>query len=267
MGFRTANFAHLANFNSAESSKFLDFYNDHVNDMLRAKASEKPHQTFAPSSCRCLRRSWFRIRGVDPDVPKKLDAALQFTADIGTACHRIIQNNLRSFLGPDWIDVAEFIQTHSEFAADSNNYSIRLDPDTQETQIEIFHPYPIRFACDGIIRWNDTYYLLEIKTADYTSWDDMTDPKSEHLAQVKHYATLLGLTHVLFLYQDRQYGAFKCYEYTVTELDKSAVLKDMQDVMDGVEWNIPPRGLPVGDKWCTSQYCPYYVKCQQWGRR
>lgn len=267
MAFRTANFAHLAKFNSAASSEFLDFYEDNVNQMLQAKAAERPHQTFAPSSCRCLRRSWFRIRGVDPDVPKKADASLQFTADIGTACHRIIQSNLREFLQSDWIDVETYIKHHSEFAKDPNNYTVTIDPETQETQIEIFRPYPIRFACDGIIRWKGEYYLLEIKTSEYSSWDNLTDPKDEHMAQVKCYATLLGIDKVLFLYQDRQHGPLKCYEYKVSYSDKQSVLKDLQTVMDHVEWNIPPKGLPAGDKWCTSSYCPYYIKCHQWGGR
>lgn len=268
MGFRPVNFAHLARFNSGNSSSFLDFYENNVDQLLRLKSAEKPHQTFAPSSCRCLRRSWFRIRGVDPDVPKKIDKGLQFSADLGTACHRILQNNLKQFLGDAWIDdVGKWIEENTTFGKDKDSYIVTKDASTLETRIEIVKPYPIRFACDGIVVWNGVTYLLEIKTSEFSTWNDLTDPKSEHLAQVKYYCTLLGLTHVLFLYQDRQYGELKCYEYTVTPEDMKQVNAEMKDVMDHVEWNIPPKGLPVGDKWCSSAYCPYYVKCHQWGGR
>ena len=261
MGFKPANLARLARFNSAVSSDFLDFYEDFVEDKILHKISEPAHKTFAPSGFRCKRKMWFRLRGTEPDQPKKVDRVLNFTAEIGTACHRILQNNLKQALKHDWIDVSEYLKS----SGIPYKYECTKSEDNLETLIEFLDP-PIRFACDGIIRWKDKLYLLEIKTSEFSSFDDLTDPKDEHIMQVKCYATLLGLSDVLFVYQDRQYGGLKVYEFHVSDNDKISVVNDMNYVQQMVEANLAPEPLPKGDKWCSSNYCPYYLKCSQWGR-
>lgn len=261
MGFRPANFAHLAKFNSATSSEFLDFYESYVDTKIAERNAEPSHQTFAPSAFRCDRKSWFRLRGVQPDTVKSSDRALNFSAEIGTACHRIIQTNLKAALGEDWIAVEDYL------TANPIPYEYILTPseDSLETGVEVNYP-PIRFSVDGIVRWKGKYYLLEIKTAEFSSWNDLTDPKSEHRDQIKCYATILGLSNVLTLYQDRQYGGLKSYEITISEAEQAAVKQRFEYVLGMVEANLAPDGLPVGDKWCSPSMCPYYKKCQEWGR-
>lgn len=262
MAFKSWNPAHIARFNSAVSSDFLDFYEKYVDNKLKDDAAKPSSKTFAASSFRCNRKSWFRIRGVQPDVQRVPDKGLQFTADIGTACHRIIQENLVNALGDDWISVSEHLSSLNV------HYTYHIDADESgfESQVEITDPYPIRFACDGIIRQNGKKYLLEIKTSEFSSWNDMTDPKQEHIDQIKCYATLLQLDDVLFLYQDRQYGDLKCYEVHVTDSDKQDILDRFEYVMDCVKKHLAPDPLPKGDKWCTSAMCPYFNKCGEYGR-
>lgn len=265
MAFRSWEPQHIARFNSAASSDFLDFYEDYVDSSMKADAARPSSKTFAASSFRCDRKSWFRLRGVQPDAVKEPDRTLQFTADIGTACHRIIQNNLKNSLGDNWLSVSKYLNelelTETKFV-----YELKEDEDGLETLVKVVDPYPIRFACDGLIRWNDKLYLLEIKTSEFSSWNDMTDPKQEHIDQVKCYATLLHLENVLFLYQDRQYGGFKCYEFKVTPADKQQVIDRFEHVMNCVKTNLAPDPLPKGDKWCNIGMCLYYNKCKEYGR-
>lgn len=264
MAFRSWDNKHIARFNSSVSSEFLNFYETKVDEILKEDASRPSHRTFAASSFRCNRKSWFRLRGVTPDVPEKLDATLKFTADVGTACHRIIQTNLRRILKTDFIDVSGYLES-LRASGTISGYDWKSDDSGCETQVEISDP-PIRFACDGIVRWNDDLYLLEIKTAEFDSWNSLTDPKEEHIDQVKCYATLLHLNGVLFLYQDRQYGGLKCYEIKVTESEKQDILDRFRYVMDMVNKNLAPDALPKGDNWCTPTRCPYYKKCGEYGR-
>lgn len=261
MAFRSWDAQHLARFNSSTASDFLDMYENYVDEKILEKAAQPSHKTFAASSFRCDRRSWFRLRGVQPDVPSVADRQLNFTAEIGTACHRIIQNNLKEALKDNWIDVQEYINS-IDFPYE---YELNQDDDGLESQLEIKDP-PIRFACDGILRINEVNYLLEIKTSEYSSWQDLTDPKAEHVDQIKCYATLLKLNHVLFLYQDRQYGDLKCYEVTVSDFEQEQIIKRFQYVVDMVNKNLAPGGLPKGDKWCSPSMCAYYKKCQEYGR-
>lgn len=261
MAFKTWNTGHLAKFNSAVSSEFLDNYESFAKDKVRAKANEPSHKTFAGSAFRCDRKSWFRIRGVQPDIVEEPDMTLNFSADIGTACHRIIQNNLKEQLGDNWLSVADYLH---ELNPDYK-YTIDSDIDDIECKIAIEDP-PIMFACDGLIKWKDKIYLLEIKTSEFNSWNELTDPKPQHIDQVKCYATLLNIHNALFLYQDRQYGGFKCYEYHVTDSDMQSIKNRFSYVMDMVKKNLAPAALPKDDPWCTSSMCPYYNKCAEYGR-
>lgn len=261
MAFTPANFAHLVKFNSAASSDFIDFYEHIVDEKIAARNAQPKHKTFAPSSFRCSRVSWFRLRGVQPDEIKKPDRTLEFSAEIGTACHEIIQRNLSEALGDDWIEVEQYLADNPEIY---NKYSWQLEKSGFETKISIEDP-PVRFACDGIIRWKGEIYLLEIKTSEFASFDALTDPKSQHIDQIKFYATMLGIKHVLVLYQDRQYGGLKCFELTITDSDNRQIITKIQHIRDMVEANLAPDRLPSGDPWCSSARCPYYAKCKEWG--
>lgn len=261
MAFKPWNPGHIAKFNSAVSADFLSNYEEFTKEKVKAKANEPSHQTFAGSAFRCDRKSWFRIRGVQPDSIKEPDMTLNFSADIGTACHRIIQTNLKEQLGDDWLSVSDYLfslQPDYDFIVDST-------ADDLECRIEIKDP-PIMFACDGLIRFNDKIYLLEIKTSEFNSWNEMTDPKPQHIDQVKCYATLLNVPNVLFLYQDRQYGGFKCYEFHVTDADMFKIKNRFKYVMDMVRKNLAPEALPKDDTWCNSSMCPYFEKCKEYGR-
>ena len=262
MAFRQLNLDHLARFNSSASSKFLDKYESYVDSVLIERSKEKSHKTFAPSAFRCDRRSWFRLRGVDPDEIRTPDRVMDFSAEMGTACHRMIQTNLKNLLKENWIDVSEYLKENLKI---DSEYRCERDESGLETLIEIDNP-PVRFACDGIVKIDGQYYLLEIKSSEYSSWNDLTDPKPHHVDQVKCYCTLLNLDKVIFMYIDRQYGGIKCFEESVTSLDKINISERFEYVQRMVESNLAPEGLPVGDRWCTPNMCPYYKKCQEYGR-
>lgn len=254
-----ADFSHIARFNSQTSDEFLQKYETYVDDQIQKKNAEVRGKTFAPSSMRCQRQSWFKLKGTQPDVPSAPDRTLNFTAQIGTACHEIIQQNLAKIYGDDWIDVSDYI------AQANLPYEIHCEKRGYETLIEIVSP-PVKFACDGILRINGRYYLLEIKTSEYSSFDKLTNAKDQHVAQIKTYGSLLNINKALVLYQERQYGGMKCFEMDIDSLQMKEVIDGMYYVMDMVEANIAPSGLPSGDYWCSPNMCSYYKKCQEYGR-
>lgn len=257
MSFHTADFKHLAKFNSATSCHFIDDYETHVKSKIQALNAEPKSQTFAPSSVRCKRISWFRLRGVQPDVNKKPDLTLNFIADIGTACHRIVQENLIELYKDNWISVPKYLKS-IDF-----EYEYTVEESGLETQVSIVSP-PVRFACDGILFLDGKYYLLEIKSASHSSFNELTGPKSEHIDQITCYATLLHLSNVLVLYVDRQYGDLKCFEINIS-IDAMEETKLMfANVQNSANAMIAPPKLPQNDPWCSPSRCPYYRKCQEW---
>lgn len=265
MAFRSANLtAHMIKFNSEASSDFLSMYESIIDSEIVGQEDEPIHKTFAPSQMRCDRMSWFRLRGTRPDKVTVPDKTLHFTAQIGTACHESIQKRLIEKLDQDWISVQSWINENPSYFAD---YDMTITTKGYESLIELHSPYPVRFACDGIIRFNGKIYLLEIKTAEFSSLNNLTAPKDKHMDQIKCYSTLLHIPNVLFMYQDRAYGEVKCFEVTVTEKEQAKVKEKMDRVMEAVESNIAPEGLPIGDPDCIPSMCKYAKSCKAWGRR
>lgn len=264
MAFRSANVtAHLVKFNSAVSCDFLDMYTNLWTKEIEDENMKPKHQTFAPSQMRCDRVSWFRLRGVQPDKVRNPDMAMDFTAQVGTACHETIQKRLSEHLGADWISVQSYVDDNPELFMD---YDMDIVQKGFESLIELREPFPVRFACDGIIRFQDKIRLLEIKTAEFSSLNDLTAPKIKHIDQITCYATLLHIPDVLFLYQDRNYGEMKCFEITVSEAQQQNLKDRMTKVMELADACIAPDGLPTGDPDCSPSMCPYYEKCKSWGR-
>lgn len=262
MAFRSANLtAHMLRFNSAASADFLDFYSNIVDDELIANSSELKQKTFAPSQMRCDRISWFRLRGVQPDVNKTPDKSLNFTAQLGTACHEAIQKRLSEKLGSGWIEVDTWINDNKELFKD---YDLTVTKAGYESRIDMRKPYPVRFGCDGIIRFQNKVRLLEIKTAEASSLQDLVEPKPKHIDQIKCYSMLLQIPDVLFLYQERQFGAMKCFEVNFKEYEWTDMRKKMDNVLDCVNSNIAPDKLPQGDPDCNPNMCPFFKKCREW---
>ena len=257
MGFYQADFNHLVKFNSATSSDFLIKYSDFVDAKIKSHQESKRSTNISPSSSYCLRQQWFKLRGTEPDILSNPDQTLNFTAEIGTACHEIIQTNLEELYGEDWIDVGEYIKNANL------PYEVQCEKHNHETRLYI-PELRIRCACDGLLRINGVYYLLEIKTSEYSSFDKLTDPKPQHISQINMYAAILKIPHVLVLYVDRQYGTQKCFELTVSSTNMNKVMDDIHYVLECAENNLAPQRLTIGDFHCNSNYCPYYMKCKEW---
>jgi len=255
MAFRQSTY-NLARFNSAASSEFLNFYQKTVIDRIVREGETKPSRLLSPSSFRCDRRCWFKVRGVEPDIVINPDPVNQFKADIGTICHEIVQRNLVESLKVDWIDPEDYFK---EFPPP---WKYKLERNLFECRVEVEDP-PFRFSCDGIIRWKDKFFLLEIKTIEYSAFENMSDPRGDHIDQVQCYATLLNLSDVLFLYIDRTFGNTKCYEVAVSDKDKQNILDKVNRILLMKEQNLAPSRLPKGDSECD--YCYYKSKCKKYG--
>lgn len=260
MSFKSLTKEIKPNFNNETSYSFLTFYNTHLKTSIQEGKLQKSSQTFAPSSLRCKRKNWFRLRGVEPDLIKDVDLTLEFTAQVGTSCHEVIQANLQQFLGDDWIDVESYLKTLKD--GGKLEYDYEIYKSGFETMV-YFPEIPIKFACDGILRWKGKIYLLEIKTCEYNSFSRLNAVKSEHLPQIYCYSSLMQIPNVLTLYQERMYGEIKCFEKIVNINDTEYVFNTFKEVKQAVEDNIAPERLPSGDKWCKN--CEYKIKCKQWG--
>lgn len=257
MGFVPIDTAKFVRFNSSTSCDFLTDYEKFVESEESKRNSKPKGRTFAPSGFRCRRLQWFRLRGTEPDV-FPVDKVLSFTAEVGTDRHKAIQSKLSQTPEILWVNVEEYLKEHGNPAF--SDYTVRQNG--METLVSI-PSVPIEFACDGIVKYKGEYYLLEIKTSEYESFSKLTAPKPNHIEQVMCYCTFLGLSKVLFLYEDRKFGNLKCFEISVSYSDKDSILNIISYVNDMVDKNIAPPKLNTNDILCTN--CPYAKKCKDWG--
>lgn len=245
-------------YNTPLAKQFLDKYKGYLSLELSKDLNYVPSRTFAPSSIRCKRQQWFRLRGTKPDVNVDPNVGLDFIASVGTHCHKRVQSQLSDMLKEDWLDVESYLSNNPpeyEYSVSSRGF---------ETKVSVVDP-PVRFAVDGLIRFDDKVHLLEIKTSEANSMRVLSSPKPEHVDQVVCYCTLLNLDDAIVLYQDRQYGSVKCFTYHVKFEDKERMKETFKDVLNHVSRNMIPEALPVGDKWCNSSYCKYFKTCRKWG--
>lgn len=247
----------ISNYNSEQSRLLYNNYNDFIINEIKSKQVKSGSKNIAPSSVRCARKSWFRLRGSECTAANSVDTHLDFFAKVGSACHLMLQKRFVDMFGDSWLDVSEYLST----IYDTSQYAcVKYD---YETNVQLLH-IPIKFSVDGLIRINDTVYILEIKSIAYNSFVDLSDIKSEHKDQAICYATYLKVHNVLFVYIDRTYGDIKCYEFNVTDDMMDKMHSQVQSIIDAVDTNIPPSKLPSGDSWCNPNRCEYYKVCKEY---
>lgn len=258
MAFRQANFARLAKFNSLASNQLYSQYEAFRKQKVVDKSLEPKSRVFVPSSMRCKRKSWFRLRGVLCDTLSNPDMTLEFTAEVGTACHQVIQRNLSEMLGNHWVSVADYLSTHPIA------YAYELQENGFETKVSVISP-PMHFSCDGIIEMGGVFYLLEIKTCDHNTFENLSDVKDIHKDQANAYSTMLGIPNVLFMYQSRLTGEIKVFEYSVSSLQQQEVLDSMKEIQKLADMSIAPDKLGTAWNDYVCRNCEYSKKCREWG--
>ena len=257
--FKPANIsAHTMKFNSAISSDLHEMLEQGRIQKIKEERNTRSSKFIAPSSFRCRRIAWFRLRGCEKDRDDNPDTTLDFTTHVGTACHRLIQSTLSEVYPDCWVDVAEYLHKNglNDLSSEKDGY---------EYKIESTDP-PVRFACDGVLSMSGKNYILEIKSSEYAAFNDLIEPKSQHIDQAKCYSAILRIPDILFVYIDRQYGSIKVFEVNFKQYELDQIVKDMRDIKEMADNCIAPEGLPKGDSWCTPSYCPYFAKCKEWGR-
>lgn len=260
MSFKAINPDALTKFNSAISSEFIKMYEGFVLSDIQTDRMKPSSKSFAPSSIRCMRKSWFRLRGKEPDKLKSVDATLEFKAKLGTAIHENIQSTLSSNLAENWVDTKDYLNSIQNEC--SWLKQAKFDAHGFETRVELSE-IPIRFSVDGILKLQNELYLLEIKTLDFGDFNSLTDIKQSHIDQVKTYLALLNLENAIVMYVDRQYGSVKCYSYSIKQYERDEIFNNMYHVLNCVESNIAPDRLDYSDYMCTN--CPYKKSCKEWG--
>ena len=216
-----------------------------------------PTQSFKPSGISgCIRSLYYQLSGIAPD---DTDSGVNLIGicESGTDRHERIQDYImcmhRHDINCEWLDVGKYLK--------ENNIK---DPEVisqvgNETKL-YSKKYNMRFMCDGLIKYNDELYIVEIKTESTHKYNRHTDAWSEHKLQATCYSMTIGVPKVLFIYEDRDNCTKKGYLVEITDLMKTRVQSIIDCVNTFIEnQEVPPREL---DK---CKYCKYQNQCRKDG--
>lgn len=176
----------------------------------------------------------------------------------GSWRHETLQNYLIEMSKNDgdikWIDPEQYIKDNDITAKYGTSIKQRVG-----NEVKLFNSkYQLSFMCDGIIKFRDKIYILEIKTCASFIFNKLTDVVDKHKQQATCYSMGLGINDVIFLYENREVLSHKGFLYHVTEADKLEIANKIADV----EEYINKRELPPREK-DKCKYCCYKEQCRK----
>lgn len=221
---------------------------------------ETVSKSYKPSSLHCIRNMYYQLVGQTIQVNNAISSDFIGICESGTARHNDIQNAISHMkeLGFDceYVDVAEYVKEHS-----LPNIEI-IDKCGNETKL-FNSQYNIRFLCDGIIKYQGKYYILEIKTETSFKWNSRTDVDDSHKLQATAYSLSLGLNEVIFLYENRDLCSKKCFTFKVTDDMRNELVAKINTCDNCVANNKVPNMpfIDYNNKHC--RYCSYIEQCKK----
>ena len=224
------------------------------------KGRRLPSKTYKPSGMNCMRASYYQIMGVEPDESSS-SYTMVGICNSGTDIHVRVQTAVAEMkengIDCEYLDVADFVKSR-----ELDNLEIK-EKNGMETKF--YHKrLNMSFMCDGIIRYKDKYYILELKTESSYKFMNRHDVDPSHYNQGTAYSLAFGLDNVLFVYISRDILDMKAFMFNVTNEMRSHLVDYIDECDSYVRRQIaPPKPENVLKKTCT--YCGYRNQCKKDG--
>lgn len=243
-----------------ELPKEQEFLNDLKRsiEMPEQKNKRAPSMTYKPSSMNCIRNMFYQRIGSEPDA-STTGYALIGIRNSGSDIHVRIQNAVMDMINNnmdcEWVDVEEFIK--------SRNLDYLEIKSKTGTETKLFHKtLNMSFMCDGIIKYKNHYYILELKTESANKWWGRNGVAEGHYNQAVAYSTAFGIPEVMFVYISRDTLDMKSFIYTVTDEMKHELTARILECEDYVDKLTPPPKPENLDR-KTCEYCGYKTQCRK----
>lgn len=227
-------------------------------EMTDEKEQRKPSQTYKPSSMNCIRNMYYQVSGVDPDPTHSSYCSIGICnsgSDIHIRIQKAVEDMKTNGIECEYIDVADFVRSRKF------DYLDIVSKSGMETKL--YHKnLNMSFLCDGIIRYKNHYYILEIKTEASFKWTSRTGVDPSHYNQGTAYSMAFQLPEVLFVYVNRDIFDMKAYMFVPTNEMKEELIGKIEDCNGYVKRMIcPPKPDDVPRKTCS--YCSYQNRCKE----
>lgn len=224
------------------------------------KGRRLPSKTYKPSGMNCMRASYYQIMGVEPDESSS-SYTMVGICNSGTDIHVRVQTAVAEMkengIDCEYLDVADFVKSR-----ELDNLEIKSK---SGMETKLYHKrLNMSFMCDGIIRYKDKYYILELKTESSYKFMNRHDVDPSHYNQGTAYSLAFGLDNVLFVYISRDILDMKAFMFNVTNEMRSHLVDYIDECDSYVKRQIaPPKPENVARKTCS--YCGYKTQCKKDG--
>ena len=226
-----------------------------LSDMKNAR---KPSATYSPSGMGCIRAMYYKRAGVD--VPEGTAGySMIGICEAGTDRHERIQNAISQMkdngFDCEYIDVEAYVKSrnldHLEIVDKCGNETKLYDTVRN-----------VSFLCDGIIKYQGKYYIVEFKTESAFKWQNRKAVDPKHYNQAITYSLELRLDSVIFVYINRDIVDYKAYLFSVSESDRERI-KALIDTCENyvIKKELPPLPDDASDRKCA--YCSYQELCRR----
>lgn len=253
------NIARLLDSINQELSPDQDFLADLKRsiELTDKKNARKPSLTYKPSSMGCIRGMYYQVTGAESsstDTPYTLIGICNSGTDIHVRIQQAVEGMKLNGIDCEYVDVAQFIdERHLD-------HIVVREKTTMETKL--YYPkYNMSFMCDGIIRYKNHYYILELKTETSYKFGMRKGVDEKHHAQATAYSIALQLPEVMFVYISRDNLDMKAYLYTPSNDEKQNLISKIIECDMYKDKNEVPPKPDMPKSACT--YCGYRNRCNE----
>jgi CRISPR/Cas system-associated exonuclease Cas4 (RecB family) len=221
----------------------------------------KPSRRYKPSSMQCIRSMYYQVTGADLDKQAEKTGDFYGICESGEDRHERIQFTISQMhkygIDCEFIDVEDYVK--------GNNLNLIVES-KKSFETKLYDPVRnIIFLCDGVIKYKDKYYIIEIKTEASFKWMQREYIDNYHKNQAFAYSLELGIEDVIFIYENRDICTKKPYFIHVTDADR----KYIEDRVSKCDSYVKDKIVPPVEKDITNricQYCEYKTVCKLAGR-
>lgn len=232
-------------------------------ELTEIKNQRKPSQTYKPSSMQCIRNMYYQVTGQEPDNTHASYVSVGICnsgSDIHIRIQTAVAEMQKNGIDCEYINVADFVRTRN-----LDYLTIVKEPnfETKDFETKLYYKtLNISFLCDGIIKYNNHYYILELKTESSSKFWQRTDVDPKHYDQATAYSVAFNLNEVIFVYISRDTLDMKAFMFNVTDVMKQDLVGKIELCDDYVKkFTVPPKPFDISKTVC--QYCAYQQTCRK----
>lgn len=230
-----------------------------MNTVIKIPA-KKSTPSLSPSGLGCQRAAAFKLSGSMSREDEET-----YESGLAAAMGSFVHERLQKFMSKSdiWVDIHDYISEHPEL-----NLVVREDQ-KHDGEVSLSFPGkrkdlsvpPFTFQCDGMVKIQGEYYLIEIKTETETAWVKREAPNPKHQEQGKAYAFLYGIKKILWVYASREsFGTHrKVYLQEIEESKIDAFKTSIFNIGKAVE----ESSINTLPKAKDCKYCAFIDLCKE----